>query len=99
MATATELRAVLTFTEAAEYLRIPEETLKLLTDRGGVPGREIEGEWRFSRSALDEWLKGPLRKEMLRSQAGAFADDKEYLGNLKQEIYADRGRPEVEGDE
>lgn len=99
MATATQLRLVLTFAEAAEYLRISEQKLKTLTDRGGVPSREIEGEWRFSRAALDEWLKGPTPKEISRSQAGVLAHDKEYLDKLRKEIYADRGRPEAEGDE
>ncbi len=81
MATATELRSVLTFPEAAKYLRISEEKLKSLTTRGGVPGREIEGEWRFSRAALDDWPKGPSPKVIRRSHAGVLAHDKEYLDN------------------
>lgn len=95
MATATELRSVLTFPEAAEYLRISEDKLKSLTARGGVPGREIEGEWRFSRAALDDWLKGPSPKEILLSQAGAFADDPGDMKALRRQIEENRARDEA----
>ncbi len=58
------MEAVLTLAEAAEYLRIAESKLADLATEGGVPARRIDGEWRFLRKALEDWLRysgGPYR--------------------------------------
>ncbi len=47
---------VLTLTEAAAHLRVPEAELAELADRNGVPGRKVGGEWRFLRKGLNNWL-------------------------------------------
>jgi excisionase family DNA binding protein len=47
---------VLTAGEAAALLRIEEPQLREAAERGEVPGRQIAGEWRFSRDALLNWL-------------------------------------------
>jgi excisionase family DNA binding protein len=49
---------VMTAPEAAAYLRIEDEALLKAAEAGEVPGRQIAGEWRFSRAALAEWLAG-----------------------------------------
>src|SRR3954451_8036629 len=51
------LEAVLTLAEAAEYLRVAESKLADLATEGGVPARRIDGEGRFLRKALDDWLR------------------------------------------
>jgi excisionase family DNA binding protein len=43
---------------AAELLRIERETVLRLAETGDLPGRSLEGDWRFSRQALLEWLGG-----------------------------------------
>ena len=89
---------VLTIEEVAEFLRLPEDTVRHYAASLMIPGRQIGDQWRFSRRALEEWLRGPSGKQAMLSQAGAFADDKEDMEQLRASIYRDRGRPEVEGD-
>jgi hypothetical protein len=64
--------------------------------RFGIPGRQIDKEWRFSRAAIEEWLRGRSGKEVLLNQAGAFEDDREDLKQLREAIYLDGGRPETD---
>lgn len=48
--------AVLTLEEAAELLRVSPEALRARAEAGDVPGRQLDGEWRFRRDALLDWL-------------------------------------------
>jgi excisionase family DNA binding protein len=41
---------------AAELLRVDEAAVVELAERGELPARRIGGAWRFSRSALLDWL-------------------------------------------
>jgi len=50
---------VLTLDEASELLRIDAEELTKLAESGDVPGRRLGDEWRFTRSALLNWLGNP----------------------------------------
>jgi excisionase family DNA binding protein len=52
---------VLTLEEVAEYLRLPIESVRDHAMQGLLPGNEIQGEWRFLRSAIDRWLEPPTR--------------------------------------
>lgn len=52
---------VLTLSEAAAYLRVPEAELAQLAEGGGIPARKIGDEWRFLKQALNEWLHSPDR--------------------------------------
>ena len=44
--------------EAAAFLRVPPEAVRGLAEQQRIPARRIGEAWRFSRSALLEWLKG-----------------------------------------
>jgi len=44
--------------EAAEYLGISKVTLYKLLKNGEIPGRRLGYQWRISKAALDEFLKG-----------------------------------------
>ena len=48
---------VLTPAEAAELLRIDEETVVAMADRGELPARKLGDEWRLTRSAVLRWLE------------------------------------------
>jgi excisionase family DNA binding protein len=104
------MHEVLTLEEAADYLRLPVETVEREAARGQIPGRCIEDTWRFLKSAIDEWLRDwerreelfelaarrvPDSREVLLEQAGALADD-ESLSELRDSIYTKRKRPETE---
>ncbi|MBD1854700.1 MULTISPECIES: helix-turn-helix domain-containing protein [Leptolyngbya] len=92
LATSTE---VLTLEETAAYLRLSPEVVERQAIQGSLPGRNIENEWRFLKSAIDDWLRTPNSHTALLQQIGALAHD-ETLAELRDSIYRDRGRPEVD---
>lgn len=51
-------REVLDAAGAAELLEVEVGALVELAEAGGLPGRQIGGQWRFSRQALLDWLGG-----------------------------------------
>lgn len=48
---------VMTIDELAAYLKIAKSTLYKLAQEGKVPGQKVGKHWRFSRNAIDEWLR------------------------------------------
>jgi excisionase family DNA binding protein len=89
---------VLTLAEAAAYLRVPEAEVVRMVGPRGLPGRLIGSEWRFSRTALEQWLRtppGPSTEESLLALAGAWKDDA-HVEEMLAEIYRQRGRPMTE---
>jgi hypothetical protein len=63
--------------------------------QGTLPGREIEGRWRFLRSAINSWLSMQPSRSVLLQQVGAFANDP-LLPELRASVYRERGRSEVD---
>ena len=49
---------VMTLEEAATLLRLPIDAVRTRAAAGELPGRAFGEEWRFSRTALLEWLAG-----------------------------------------
>jgi excisionase family DNA binding protein len=86
---------VLTLQEMAKYLKIPQEKIEKQVLQGKIPGRKIEDEWRFLKAAVDEWLGSSDTRMVLIGQSGALSDD-ENLDELREAIYAQRGRRETE---
>jgi len=48
---------VLTIDELAEYLKVSKSTLYKLAQEGKVPGQKVGKHWRFSKDAVDTWLR------------------------------------------
>jgi excisionase family DNA binding protein len=48
--------SVMTLREAASFLRIPASRLEKMAQDGEIPALQIDGRWRFTRSAVDEWM-------------------------------------------
>lgn len=92
---ATVVHEVLTLEEAAAYLRLTKEAVERNALKGAIPGRHIDGEWRFSKAGLDDWLRKDDPRRILLRQAGALADD-EHMSEMLTKIYEERGRPEAE---
>jgi excisionase family DNA binding protein len=86
---------VLTLEELADYLKLTPDLVLDQANQGKLPGRKIEDTWRFLKSAIDDWLGSQDSRVILLQQAGVFADDP-ALSEIRQKIYADRGRSEVE---
>jgi excisionase family DNA binding protein len=80
---------VLTLGEAAAYLRLPENDVLHMVHEQGLHGRQVGTEWRFLRSAIDDWLRtGPqplANKEAWLALAGAWKDDP-TVDDLLQEM-------------
>ena len=49
---------VLTLQECSQYLKIAESTIYLLARKGKIPCQKVGRNWRFSKQALDMWLRG-----------------------------------------
>ncbi len=47
---------VMTVREAAQHLRIKQKTLLEMAEKGEIPAFCVEGEWKFPRHAVDEWI-------------------------------------------
>jgi excisionase family DNA binding protein len=91
---------VLTLAEAAAYLRVSEADVIGLVHSQNLPGRFIAGEWRFLKSALQQWLatgepNWETRKAEILAAAGSFKDDPDLL-EIVEDIYRKRGRPITE---
>ena len=92
------LADVLTLAEAAAYLRLPETEVVRLVNYQDLPGRLAGSEWRFLKSAIQEWLSKPIprpSKEAQLAVAGMWKDDP-YAEEELKEIYRRRGRPMTE---
>jgi excisionase family DNA binding protein len=69
-------REVLTLAEAAKLLRVTPAALRRELERGTLPGQRINGDWRFRKAALLDWLgekesaENPLLKHF-----GVWADN------------------------
>jgi excisionase family DNA binding protein len=95
-----KLPEVLNLEEAAHFLRVPKKAVEELAAGGRLPARRVNGQWRFLKAAIEEWLRGrevlSSRDEFL-AQAGAFKDDP-MLKEIVKEAMKARGRPPLEGD-
>ena len=63
-----------------------------------MPGRLAGTEWRFLKSAIQEWLSKPppqYSKEALMARAGSWKNDPDLL-SIVEDIYRKRGRPITE---
>src|SRR4051812_38743826 len=70
----SERPEVLTLEEAAAYLRVPEQEVVQSVETDCLPGRQVGGKWRFSRTALQTWLSAPLAGQGFLDQFGMGKD-------------------------
>jgi excisionase family DNA binding protein len=47
---------VMNVSEVADYLRIPLSSIYKLAREGRIPCQKVGRQWRFHRSAIDQWL-------------------------------------------
>jgi len=92
------LAEVLTLSEAADYLRLPEAEVLCLVRDQGLPARQVGSDWLFFKTAVQDWLSQPARKQSKEEQlamAGQWKDDPN-LETMVEAIYRERGRPITE---
>jgi hypothetical protein len=88
---------ILTLEEAAQYLRLSPTVIAEQASIGNIPGQPIDNDWRFLRSAIDDWLKTRNSRSVLLRQAGSLAHDS-TLVELQAEIDLARRNSTVEFD-
>ena len=57
-----ETREVMTAEQLAEFLQVDVKTVRGLAARGELPGKRVGRHWRFSRTAVLDWLATPERQ-------------------------------------
>jgi excisionase family DNA binding protein len=85
---------VLSLSEAAAYLRLPEEEILRLVREQELPGRQTADGWRFWKGAIQVWLSQPVpkpKKDFWEATAGIFKDDP-HLDEIVKEAYRQRRR-------
>lgn len=48
--------------QLAEYLQLSPRTIYRLLERGAIPAVKVGGQWRFRKSAVDEWLDVAMQR-------------------------------------
>ena len=73
-----EMPDLLTAKQLAEYLQLSSRSIYRLLERGQIPATKIGGQWRFRKSAIDEWIDvhmGRLEPEDLHQLSEGAPDD------------------------
>ena len=86
---------VFVLAEAAAYLRVSEPAVVDLVRSQSLPARLIDGEWRFLKSAIQNWLSAgssdpQARKEAQLALSGKYKDDPDLM-QICAEAYKQRG--------
>lgn len=63
--------------EAARFLQVSEQTVRLMARRGDLPARKIGKGWRLAQSALLEWLRDTARTDSGAARPGGAGRDSE----------------------
>ena len=91
--------SVWTLGETAAYLRLPENDVLRMVHEQGLHGRQVGTEWRFLKSAIDDWLRtGPqplANQAAWLALAGAWKDDP-TVDDLLEEIH--QGRRQIDAE-
>ena len=87
---------VLTLAEAAAYLRLPATDVLRLVEEQGLPARRLGDEWRFLKTAIQDWLRTGTapksNKEAWMALAGVWKDDP-FKEDMLQHMQKQRRRP------
>ena len=79
---------LMTVEELARYLRVTEKTVYRLLNRGNVPATKVGRQWRFEKTAIDDWLH---RKSVGTKATILVVDDEEVIRELFKETLEELG--------
>lgn len=57
---AKKLSDVMNVEDLAEYLKLPKTTIYKLAQGGKIPGKKAGRQWRFHKTAIENWLSGHI---------------------------------------
>ncbi len=63
----------MTLPELARHTGIDARELERLASRGGLPGRQVGGQWRFNRAQLLDWLQREMHTQLSPRQLTSLA--------------------------
>ena len=55
------LTEIMTLSEIAQYLKVSDKTILRMVGKGEIPGHKISSQWRFQRTAIDQWLTAKMQ--------------------------------------
>ncbi len=73
---------VLDAREAAQYLRINEQTVRRLARDNEIPAFKVGGSWRFKKSSLDRWAVSQEMRPKTRGRRIIVVDDDEQVRHV-----------------
>jgi excisionase family DNA binding protein len=82
----------ITLEEVADYLRVTKKTIYRLLEAGKIPATKVGRQWRFSKSAIDEWLR---EKSVGTRTSILVIDDEETIRSLLKETLEELGHTVV----
>ena len=56
-----DLSEILTLSEIAKYLKVSDKTILRMVGKGEIPGHKVSSQWRFQRTAIDQWLMAKMQ--------------------------------------
>ena len=56
-----DLSEILTLSEIAQYLKVSDKTILRMVGKGEIPGHKVSSQWRFQRTAIDQWLTAKMQ--------------------------------------
>lgn len=62
-----DVREILNFAEAATFLGVSLKTLSKVLHHENLPARKVGREWKFSRTALVEWIGSGRAQDFYRA--------------------------------
>jgi PTS system nitrogen regulatory IIA component len=65
--------SIMTLTEAADYLKVSEKTILRMVRSGKIPGAKVSSQWRFLRSAIDDWMMAQMRQSSSHDLVGVVS--------------------------
>jgi PTS system nitrogen regulatory IIA component len=76
---------LLTMHELAVYLHLDEQTVSKLVTAGKIPSLQIDRQWRFKRTAIDQWIE-----EQLVGEEESFADIPDGMKQPLEDLLPDQ---------
>ncbi len=72
---------MLTIEDVAAYLKLKPQTIYKWAQTGKIPGAKFGKEWRFRRSAIEQWIDRQISSQTDSSRVGAAATQLAGEGN------------------
>ena len=66
---ANSVPEIMNLAEASRFIRVSEKTLGEMARQNRIPCNKVGREWRFLKSALEDWLKGTHNTDLLTGNA------------------------------